>query len=69
MLLLYDKGWWHEFYVPGIDVFITIQRVGSVMTFIWIVWLINAYNFMDGIDGIAGFKPWRPPAVGWLSAG
>jgi Fuc2NAc and GlcNAc transferase len=68
VLLIYDKGGWNEFYFPGIDVFTALQRVGPVLTFIWIVWLINAYNFMDGIDGIAGVQA-VAAAGGWMAVG
>jgi UDP-N-acetylmuramyl pentapeptide phosphotransferase/UDP-N-acetylglucosamine-1-phosphate transferase len=71
ILLIVDKGYWHEIALPGTGVSVNVGIYGAVITFVWIVWLINAYNFMDGIDGIAGVQAvvaaaaWM--AVGWLT--
>jgi len=56
-LLIFDVGYWHEFFIPTADVTVPLgQGIGAVVTMGWLIWLINSYNFMDGIDGIAGIQ-------------
>ena len=44
---------WIDTIQLSMDLRITLDWLGAVLTFIGILWLANLYNFMDGMDGLA----------------
>jgi UDP-N-acetylmuramyl pentapeptide phosphotransferase/UDP-N-acetylglucosamine-1-phosphate transferase len=68
LLVIYNVGYFEEFYIPLVQMIQQSRFPGILFTFFWIVWLTNLYNFMDGIDGIAGMQT-VTAGIGWMVAG
>lgn len=68
LIVILNIGYFQIVELPFLSINLDENRLGQIITLLWIVGLTNAYNFMDGIDGIAGTQG-LIAGVGWSAAG